>query len=413
MMDAIVQFLRNAMCCVKDLHWFEDTVLYENFKIASIWKGYSGMEIPEPLDKTTPLEFLISLTQLYAFLSVTMAGFTLAWTSVGKLRRIVRLLESRLNAKTSSSSSTTTTTSTATMLAASRLVNESLLQQAKAAIRGVIVGIVVAPIGIAFFWLFANSWHVTETPWLGGLLGLIDALTIMELCLLPLLAYMIVDARAYFAKVRATKDWMKVVTSGSSFSSPEVLQIQTFEFMCPDWVPFWEAEISVLVVPPNTDKETQRMEEEVKKVETILRSWFPAPKDDAKSDNEKEDKIRSQAIEQAVQTMNNSLSVLAIKGYRELVYFVLNLVAFYGYLMGIMVFYFPDDEAQPTYVQRMKFGSTNAIADWTGNFAGDFMWTIEPMVILISPLYLNSVQSSNNKKKELSVDTDKGKAKTE
>jgi hypothetical protein len=41
----------------------------------------------------------------------------------------------------------------------------------------------------------------------------------------------------------------------------------------------------------------------------------------------------------------------------------------------------------------------NADADWLGNAVGDFMWTVEPIIILGSPLVVQSI-TKNAKKKE-------------
>jgi len=258
---------------------------------------------------------------------------------------------------------------------------------------------------VAFWWLFANSWHITETPWLGGLLGLIDALTVMEICLLPLLVFMIVDGLAYWNKYKQTQDWIRVVESGNtSLFKPDALKVTTYEIMAPDWVPFWESGSKSLTPA----QESKQLDQEIATVEKTLAQWFPEDDaDDAnkkKDDNEKEEKIRKQAVEKTLQTMKDSLFGLSVKGYCEFFYFVVNSVAFYGYLMAIVAFYYPDDTAQPYYVQTLKFGYANAIADWTGNFAGDFMWTIEPIVILGSPFYLSYMQPSSSKKISAAVD---------
>jgi len=60
--------------------------------------------------------------------------------------------------------------------------------------------------------------------------------------------------------------------------------------------------------------------------------------------------------------------------------------------MSIVAFYYPENVngVQPIWIQQMKFNYTNDVADWTGNFAGDLMWTIEPMIVLVSPYYIGS-----------------------
>ena len=389
-MDAIVQLIRNALCCVKDWELFSDSVpmLYDANHTNVALKSYLKYELPEYLDKTTPLEVIISLTQLYACLSCARSGIKLSWTSVGKLKRIVRLLEGRLSTPVDSNSSSNA-------LTAHRIVNESLFKEAKSAMRNAFVGLMVAPIGFAFFWLFANSWHVTEAGWIGGIVALIDALTVMEVCMIPLLYYMIVDGFEQLRLFRQTKECIDVVSgSNKEKFKPDYLNITRYEFMEPGWVPFFEEAASPMEASSKNDDEFKNLAAETKQVEQTLNLWFsPSAADDNKDDdNEKDAKIRKEAIDNAVSTMEKSLFGLNTKGYREFLYFVLNFIAFYGYLMGIITFYYPDDDFQPTWVTQMKFGYDNNFADWSGNFAGDLMWTIEPMIILASPFYLSRMQ---------------------
>ena len=64
-------------------------------------------------------------------------------------------------------------------------------------------GCCVLPLWIAFFWLFANSLHITTAAgWIGGLPLLIHALTVMEVALLPLLYFMTKDANTALRKAK-------------------------------------------------------------------------------------------------------------------------------------------------------------------------------------------------------------------
>ena len=401
MMDAIVQFVRNALCCMKDLNIYGDTFLYKEEYTNEWISTYSNgkVELIEPLNKTTPLEVLISITQLYACLSVTYSGFSLLWVSVGKMKHTVRLLELRMPSDEEKRAGKRNKKFTD----ADRIVNESLLKETKAAMKGSFVGFLVAPIGIAFFWLFANSWHVTETPWIGGLVALIDALSVMEVCLFPLLVYMILDGRDIFKQYNQIQDTLDAIES-DELKSAKSISVQLYENMT-DWQPFWEAGLSPLGSVPTGTEETKEIEDEVKAVQSILDRWFPVSSSDDDDDGEvrrtrskakvvddkkeKGEKIRKQALKKASVNMKQRISELYIKGYREFIYFVLNFVAFYGYLMAIIAFYYPDDDHQPSWVTQMKFGYGNAVADWTGNFAGDLMWTIEPIFILGSPMVMS------------------------
>lgn len=404
-MDAIVQFIRNALCCVKDLQLYPDSVLHQSNLTNALLLDYSGLELPEPINRTTPLEVIISVTQLYAALSTTLSGLSLVATSVGKLRTIVRLLECRLEMQASppppATAATTadekrTTAAARKRRAADRVINESLFTEARAAVRGVFVGLCVAPIGVAFFWLFAHSWHVTETMWIGGIVGLIDALSVMEACLIPLLLCMAWDGVAYLRQARQAGTVTRTVQAGPL--DPTTVTAVTFQFLEPGWVPFWEAGVGPFAAPQGgggDEEQAKRIAGEVEAVERALDALFPAIDGGTKGDDdEKEGKIRVEALARAVRTVQGSRSTLAARGYREFLYFALNAVAFYGYLMAILCFYYPDDSAQPTYVQRMKLGYPNEVVDWSGNFAGDLMWTIESLVILGSPVLLTYLQAT-------------------
>eukprot|EP00978_Attheya_sp_CCMP212_P005259 scaffold11660_cov49-Attheya_sp.AAC.10 len=164
-MDAVVGFLRNVLCCIKDLNIFPDSVIYDATRTNLYYN------LPEPLNETTPLEVFISIFQFYALVSCSLSGLQLM-TSMGiwKLKRINALIEARAAKQKSSLSD--------------QIVDASLEKERAAAARTAFVGINVFCIGVSFFWLFANSWSVTSTDWIGGLAALIHALTVMEVALI-------------------------------------------------------------------------------------------------------------------------------------------------------------------------------------------------------------------------------------
>ena len=142
MLDAIVQLIRNGLCCIKDLNLFNDTlpILYD----AQVTQEYVmlipviGGILPEPLDQTTPLEVMISLAQLYAFTSMTRSGWNMLTWSLGKFYRIDRLIKTRGPYKSE----------------AERLINQSLVKEGKYAIRSMFIGFLVSLIGTSFFLKF-------------------------------------------------------------------------------------------------------------------------------------------------------------------------------------------------------------------------------------------------------------------
>jgi hypothetical protein len=373
-----VQFLRNAMCCCKDLHLFGDTVLHESKHTALLY------DFPEPMNKTTPLELLICVTQLYAFVSTTLSGYRLIMKSgYGKLRRInqLQLINSKLHTK-----STTLP---------ERIVNERLVEERQAARRSIFIGINVFFIGGSFFWLFANSLHVTETDWIGGLPGLIHALTVMEVCLVPLLYFMMEDGFGQLAKSKRMKKLVAVLRRGDRVPD-DALNAEAYSWIVADgypngWNPFWVHEFDALLDPlPDEVSETKKLNDEITMLNTTLEAITGKTKGTVNKDQES---ALSLALEKTAAHLEEEVPVLRMEGYREFFYFVLNFIAFYGYLLGVVVFYYDKEDFQPTYVRELKFRMTNADADWHGNFAGDLMWTIEPIVILGSPMLMGWTKS--------------------
>jgi hypothetical protein len=299
-------------------------------------------------------------------------------TSIGKLRRILRLVQHRLTNKHAWTD-------------ADRIVNESLLKEAKFALRFTFIGFLVFPIGVCFWWLFLNSWHITSVDWFGGLPALIHALTIMEVNLIPLLYLMVVDGLEMFQKSKKTKANLESLQQGKLEASK--IGIATYESMT-EWVPFWDAG-AAMFSGPGKDEEKQ-VEQELEKVRNKLATWFDASGD---KKGEKEGKLQKVALQEAEEKLEAAVPILRMEGYRELFYFVLNFIAFYGYLMGIVVFYFEDDAVQAYHVRSIKFGYDNELADWHGNFAGDLMWTIEPIVILSSPFLVAFMKPPKKKVK--------------
>lgn len=244
-MDAYVQFLRNALCTVKNFNYLSESFLYQPEITA---RYYS---FPPPLDRTTPLEVLIGITQFYAFVTVSVAGYRMITRSgVNKLQLITRLINLReANNNTAEKEEDEDEKKPgkkkqpdpAMMQLARQLVTKSLFDESDAATRSIFVGTNVLLVGIAFFWLFANSFHVTSTDWIGGISGLIHSLTIMELGLLVFLYYMAIDARGDIRKSREMYQWATKVSSCKKLNPEEVKKITTEQYgwLVGGWTPFW------------------------------------------------------------------------------------------------------------------------------------------------------------------------------
>lgn len=90
--------------------------------------------------------------------------------------------------------------------------------------------------------------------------------------------------------------------------------------------------------------------------------------------------------EDLLNTLNKTKMQLVYESVFDIFYFILNFVAGYGYLLGILAFYFPYASSKTNnvdaIVKALMFQMSNDDADWWGNFAGDLAWTIEPVLVM-------------------------------
>mmetsp|Transcript_5296 Transcript_5296/g.10462 ORF Transcript_5296/g.10462 Transcript_5296/m.10462 type:complete len:384 (-) Transcript_5296:64-1215(-) len=381
-MDSIVQLIRNGLCCIKDLDLFRESLpfLYDP-KVTNSFLT----RLPEPLDQTTPLEVMISMGQLYAFSSCTRSGWNMLTTSYGKVRRIDRLIKTRSPATND----------------ADRIINESLVKEGKYALRSSFIGFLVALIGTSFFWLSANSWHITETDWIGGLPALIHALTLAEVCLMVLLYYMWKDAGEQMAKAARMQRLAKVLQDGT-LTAKEV-GLPSFEALT-KWVPFWDAGVDVMAADPEPKEEEKLVVKEQVKVLQSLRDLVGIKMSDKKKDDvdekeKDEEQLRRKRQQEKAQELLEASQMTRWEGYREYLYFVLNAIAFYGYMLSIVAYYFDNEETKHHTVRYVMFHLESHAADWHGNFAGDLMWTIEPIIVFSSPVLFSLMKPQPKKVK--------------
>jgi hypothetical protein len=409
MLDAYIQFLRNALCTVKNFNILGNTLLYD----ANVTTQY--YILPSPLNETTPLEVLIAVTQFYAFIATSLAGYRMmTHAGIHKLNLLSRLanvrvdeatrneLKSREEDKTGAGggngvvvkkTKTTRAEEDATAVineVASRLISQSIfITENDTATRSIFVGVNVFAVGIAFFWLFANSFHITSTGWMGGVAYLIHSLEVMELCLLVFLYYMGKDAMRAVRRSKQMTNFVTRINSSRtrsrrlSVEDVKSITVEEYDWLIGGWSPFWTNN-STTSSSSDISIETKLLTKEEEVVASNLTS-FTRRIDDDVIDNIL---IRSR--------------ISLFEGYREYIYFILNFFAFYGYLVCILVYYYPNDEesSRPVYIQTMLGGMKNADADWLGNAVGDFMWTLEPIIILTSPMIIDTIKNTPTKSKE-------------
>ena len=254
-------------------------------------------------------------------------------------------------------------------------------------------------IGPSFIWLAANSLHVTETPYIGGIDGVILALIFMELALLPLLYYMKTDATTEREGGTSMIDLADKCWDGEFKFADEK---EVFEYV--------SAAVAVraeTVGPADEDKtpkKKQRDEEDEVLYDKGL--WEGFGQDSCKNEvlypwYGKDSAPDADAVLEAFHTVASGVDAMStsgglvldaaplvqgggerrhVDGLRSWLYVFLNFFAFYGYALSIIVYYLPNGAS--AFADALKFGMADGSADWWGNFAGDLCWTVEPAMII-------------------------------
>ena len=72
---------------------------------------------------------------------------------------------------------------------------------------------------------------------------------------------------------------------------------------------------------------------------------------------------------------------------KDMILFLLNVIAGFGYLLGILNFYCKKSNGSCVscaWRERLAFGLDGESADLYGNLAGDFSWTVEPFFVIVA-----------------------------
>jgi hypothetical protein len=203
---------------------------------------------------------------------------------------------------------------------------------------------------------------------------------VAEIALLVLLYYMIKDARKAMRKASEMKKFASKISKSKGYSDVDSLTVEEFGWLSEgddnSTSPFFWASGDI---SSNTATDGKMLT----KAEDAVASKLAA--------------LAKNVDSNVAEAILAKSEVSRFEGLREYVYLVINLFAFYGYASCILVYYFQDENNQPNFIRAALLWLPNAYADWLGNAVGDFMWTIEPLVILSSPLL---VAKKSKKKKE-------------
>jgi hypothetical protein len=377
-LNVVVALIRNGLCCIKDLDLFAGSVLYDEKYTSLFYK------LPEPyMSKTAPLDLMIGMAQFYACVSLVIGGYHMMRKGYGT-KKACAAVRSQIHHQRVKKYS-----------AGYRVIETQLADDEAESFRLMWEGIWVTFVGGSFFWLTANSLHLIEAGALGGMQGLIHAITVAEIALLVSLGYMVKDgSKKLFKSQRISKDVIPTLTE-SRGRLGNVVQTSFFDnitysqLVYGGWTPVWDtADVQKI--------DDTMVQTELKSIQQTIDSLLALDKS-AKS--ESEEKL-VQAVTLASQRLSKEAWTIKMKGYLDYLYFILNAVAFYGYLICVLVFYLPDKEGAPVLWAHMKYGLPNPVADWTGNFAGDAMWTIEPFTMLLAPHIVSALAPTANPQKK-------------
>lgn len=446
-----VGFFRNLLCCVKDLQLFSSVLSLPlvstplsslpPFSLFTFFVPYIPSDLYDAFLLTTVLEICIFPLQVYAFYSLTTGGFnglkgTLQklgsmkdWSeALDKVKKQVYAdygLSSATSVSSSSGPSSPVRRSTrkktpskpksstspypAAAIVCSLTFLETSMGEHKAKLnRDLVESCACLVIGPSFIWLAANSLHVTATPYIGGIDGVILALIFMEFALLPLLWYMKEDA----VKERGDGKGMMLLADkcwDGEFKFGEEKEV--FEYV--------SAAVSVRAetVGSADDDKTPKKKERDQEDEVLYDKglWEGFGKDSGCNDVlypwfGKETSPSSDVVLEAFHTVASGVDAMStsgglvldaaplvqgggerrhLEGLRCWLYVLLNFVAFYGYALSIIVYYLPAGSS--AVADALKFGMVDGDADWWGNFAGDLCWTVEPAVIIWGGIGLDMV----------------------
>jgi hypothetical protein len=405
------QLFRNFFCVLKSV------VPQENFIQKPLFADSSFY----PLTLTSSIELLIAPTQFAAVILNFLSGFTAIlngkndldvandWLSV--LDRV--LLSSGLELPG----------------VAYLIVRQGLESDIAASKRKMFIGVLELIFGFAFIFLVLNSLHIVGPS---HPKPLVDAVLSMEIGLAYILLIMWQSftekakdssrSKRLAAFIRGSRGQplgtLLVGAIDSGFKGDDLFRaLSLFEA----YKPLWRNKNPKQFVNKKITKNA-RIESEVRieliNVTVVLNKL--SAMDVKGSDIHAANRIKLALV------LDRQAYVGSLQAPIELLYFILNFVAGYGYLLGILAFYIPEVTHKVplgvsnlianiitgdySWCKVLMFGMTHGDADWWGNLAGDFAWTLEPIIIIVSKpvlTYLVDLKFSTDFSSSASINSSK------
>lgn len=259
-------------------------------------------------------------------------------------------------------------------------------------------GIATFMMGTGFYFLGCNSFHIhgPTHPW-----PLYLSTIVFEVFFFVFICSMI---RMFWMKVQRLKRTnvlaMHLQETQAIISRPETLLLAAengYVYFLAEVLDLMSCSVELEYRSENSEA---AVENDLKALQRELFDEAVAASGNIKSEADETRRRSADKKEVSAKVVADSLRQVTLKLRCEvaidLVILVLNVIAFYGYGLGVLAFLFPGIEAAAqsaaqgssaaaTLVKPLFLGMTSEQADFYGFLSGDAAWTIEPALILSSP----------------------------
>jgi hypothetical protein len=351
-LSTYIALARNGLCVAKTL------LPKDNFLVQVVKDG--------PLQSVKLIEYWISVTQIAGiFFNISGGYFDIVdgLKDFKQLKGYLAIIDRlSLSGGTDGSSEYT-------------ILRHGVLSDKNSARTKMVVGFCKFNIGTAFIFLLLNTLHLTgpthPRPLFDALIVVeVSLITILFVCLNGLLALFATSAKYSAAAgvfdsspgVPTTHQRLLVAAnSGFDANLMEALQLVDNSGFTPAY------------------KSKNYTVDGAKRDLIALADLVGAPADD-KDTNSAEIAL----------TLQNRSAVALNTAVMDMVFLALNSMAFYGYLLGVLSYFFPAGliDAQSVagrLLSMLMLGLTNDQAEYYGFLAGDVAWTAEPLLAIFCP----------------------------
>eukprot|EP01038_Epipyxis_sp_PR26KG_P005790 gene5790-7988_t len=374
MFGLYVQFIRNISCVIKSL-LPNDNILLQSF--TTVFKEHSQYT---SLKEIKLIEYIIGITQLLAVVLSVSQGYydcIVGIRNYSKCRTILPIIDKISIMRLSGGCEYT-------------LIHHSVTENINRAYNQSVSGFLNLVIGVAFLFLALNSFHI-EVP--SHPLPLVNALISMEIALI----YFLFQMGYSFSKNLSKSYYKYAMIKRIESKEGSVNTYQTLLLFChslgqnKNLMEIFQSLLAhdtvcdLTYITHGLALGSVQLEEDLIRDITNINRLLNTNKT-----------ITSTNYKQNIANNNSLISSLheqSLSDYIEscfdMLLLVLNSIAFYGYFMTILAFYFPQSYfTNPLHngiISHLLLNMTHDNADWYGNFAGDLAWTIEPLLILLKP----------------------------